>query len=178
MQQRTRAALGGETAVCRRRAAVATAWEAGTADGGERSCTAVCDDLHRELFAAAFALSISLMWSTALASARIEVARVTAGTGSLSALGARPDNRLSPPAQVSLPAARPAAPDRLTPRELEVLRLIAAGMTNPQIAALLVVSTKTVMHHSVNIYRKIQVRGRAGATAYAIRTGLAGPEIE
>jgi DNA-binding NarL/FixJ family response regulator len=56
-----------------------------------------------------------------------------------------------------------------------VLRLIASGLTNPQIAAALMVATKTVMHHSVNIYRKIGARGRTDATAYAIRHGLVEP---
>jgi DNA-binding NarL/FixJ family response regulator len=61
---------------------------------------------------------------------------------------------------------------RLTDRELEVLDRIAAGDTNKDIARRLGVSPKTVMHHTMGIYRKLGVRGRAEATAYALRNRL------
>jgi len=69
---------------------------------------------------------------------------------------------------------RPAPSDgaALTPREREVLQLLAEGESNKQIAQRLGLSVKTVMHHSVAIYRKLEVRGRAEATAYAYRRGL------
>jgi DNA-binding CsgD family transcriptional regulator len=71
-------------------------------------------------------------------------------------------------------AARPAPPsDGLSPRELEVLRLLAAGESNSQIARRLGLSTHTVERHVANLYRKIGARGRADATAYALRHGLA-----
>jgi pimeloyl-ACP methyl ester carboxylesterase/DNA-binding CsgD family transcriptional regulator len=74
------------------------------------------------------------------------------------------------------PAARasePAAPSgRLSPRELEVLRLLAAGESNAQIAHRLGRSTHTIERHVANIYRKIDARGRADATGYALRHGL------
>lgn len=60
----------------------------------------------------------------------------------------------------------------LTARELEILAAIASGRTNAQIAGDLFLSTKTVMHHSVSIYRKLDVRGRAEAVALAYRSGL------
>ncbi|WP_162564368.1 MULTISPECIES: LuxR C-terminal-related transcriptional regulator [Microbacterium] len=60
----------------------------------------------------------------------------------------------------------------LTPREGEVLQLLASGLTNKEIAGRLHLSVKTVMHHSVSIYRKLAVRGRAEATAYAYRNRL------
>jgi DNA-binding NarL/FixJ family response regulator len=63
-------------------------------------------------------------------------------------------------------------PAVLTAREHEVLAWIAQGLTNPEIAARLAVTTKTVMHHSTAIYRKLGVRGRAEATAFAYRAGL------
>jgi DNA-binding CsgD family transcriptional regulator/pimeloyl-ACP methyl ester carboxylesterase len=63
--------------------------------------------------------------------------------------------------------------DGLTPREVEVLRLVAAGESNSQIARRLGLSTHTVERHVVNLYRKIGARGRADATAYALRSGLA-----
>jgi pimeloyl-ACP methyl ester carboxylesterase/DNA-binding CsgD family transcriptional regulator len=61
----------------------------------------------------------------------------------------------------------------LSPRETEVLRLLAGGDTNGQIAADLGLSINTVERHVVNIYRKIDARGRAEATAWAIRNGVA-----
>ena len=64
-------------------------------------------------------------------------------------------------------------PDGLTSREVEVLRLLAEGKTNKEIAAALVVSIPTVQRHIANIYSKIDARGRADATAYAISRGLA-----
>jgi DNA-binding CsgD family transcriptional regulator/pimeloyl-ACP methyl ester carboxylesterase len=63
--------------------------------------------------------------------------------------------------------------DGLSPRELQVLRLVAAGETNFQIARRLGLSTHTVERHVANLYRKIGARGRADATAYALRNGLA-----
>jgi DNA-binding NarL/FixJ family response regulator len=55
----------------------------------------------------------------------------------------------------------------LTPREVEVLRLVAAGHTNRAIAATLVLSEKTVARHLSNIYAKLGIGSRAAATAYA-----------
>jgi DNA-binding CsgD family transcriptional regulator len=64
-------------------------------------------------------------------------------------------------------------PAELTRRELEVLRRLAAGDANQQIATSLDLSVHTVERHVANIYRKIDARGRADATAYALRHGLA-----
>ena len=69
----------------------------------------------------------------------------------------------------------PAYPDRLTPREVEVLGLIAAGNSNREIASELVLSVRTVERHIFNIYRKIDANGRAAATAYALRHNLTEP---
>jgi DNA-binding CsgD family transcriptional regulator len=60
----------------------------------------------------------------------------------------------------------------LTRREREVLRLLATGESNAQIARRLGVSIHTVERHVANLYPKIGARGRADATAYAIRSGL------
>ncbi|MGH2600455.1 MAG: helix-turn-helix domain-containing protein, partial [Dehalococcoidia bacterium] len=70
-------------------------------------------------------------------------------------------------------AGRAAAyPAGLTEREVEVLRLLAAGRTNPEIAERLVLSAGTVARHTANIYAKIGARGRAEAGAFAVRSGL------
>ena len=61
----------------------------------------------------------------------------------------------------------------LTAREVEVLRHLAAGETNAEIAADLGLSVNTIERHVSNVYRKIDARGRADATAYAIRRGIA-----
>lgn len=74
-----------------------------------------------------------------------------------------------------LAAGRTPYPDELTRREVEVLRLLAGGHTNREIAELLVVSVHTVERHLANIYRKIRVRNRAGAAGYALRHGLVEP---
>ena len=60
----------------------------------------------------------------------------------------------------------------LTPRETEVLRLIAAGMTSKEISQQLSLSVRTVGRHITNIYDKIGASSRADATAYALRHGL------
>jgi len=86
--------------------------------------------------------------------------------------------------RVAQRAARGAAPDRedahladppatrLTAREVEVLRLLATGSTNAEIAQELCLSIRTVERHVANSYAKIGARGRADATAYALRCGL------
>jgi DNA-binding NarL/FixJ family response regulator len=60
----------------------------------------------------------------------------------------------------------------LTAREREVLRLIAEGKSNREIADYLVLSVRTVERHIANAYAKIGARGRADATAYALRHHL------
>ena len=71
------------------------------------------------------------------------------------------------------PARRRAYPCDLTEREVEVLRLLARGLTNKQIAVRLVVSPRTVQHHVAHIYPKIGRRSRAGAALFAMEHGLA-----
>ena len=66
----------------------------------------------------------------------------------------------------------PALPSGLTAREAEVLRHVAAGMTNKQIAAKLFLSEKTVSRHLSNIFVKIDVTSRSAATAFAYEHGL------
>ena len=65
--------------------------------------------------------------------------------------------------------------DVLTPRELEVVKLIAEGHTSRAIAAELVISAKTVERHRANILEKLGMRDRVELTRYAIRRGLIEP---
>ncbi|MCE4946881.1 response regulator transcription factor [Streptomyces albulus] len=66
-------------------------------------------------------------------------------------------------------------PDGLTAREVDVLRLVAGGQTNPEIARTLHVSTATVKTHINNLFAKAGLRDRAQAIHYAYRHGLADP---
>jgi DNA-binding CsgD family transcriptional regulator len=70
-----------------------------------------------------------------------------------------------------VPANAPLRP--LTPREHDVLRLLAAGLTNRQIAERLVLSEHTVHRHVTNILRKLELPTRAAAAAHAVRSGVA-----
>ena len=60
----------------------------------------------------------------------------------------------------------------LTPRELDVLKLVAQGLSNPDIARRLVLSEHTVHRHLANILRKLGLSSRAAAAAWGVRTGL------
>jgi DNA-binding NarL/FixJ family response regulator len=66
----------------------------------------------------------------------------------------------------------PTTPGGLTAREVEVLRLIAAGRSNSEIATTLVLSEKTVARHLSNIYTKIDVSSRKAAAAFAFENRL------
>jgi DNA-binding NarL/FixJ family response regulator len=69
----------------------------------------------------------------------------------------------------------PARTDPLTPREQEVVKLIAEAHTNDEIAAMLVISKKTVERHRANILEKLGMSDRVELTRYAIRRGLVEP---
>ena len=70
------------------------------------------------------------------------------------------------------PPRPPEHPAGLTLREVEVLRLVAAGLTDAQVAERLVLSVRTVHSHVRSIYRKLGVSSRTAATGYALRQGL------
>jgi non-specific serine/threonine protein kinase len=118
--------------------------------------------LGEAAFAAAAREGAGLSWDDAIAEARAYTERVAleAGAG-------------LPPAATA--TREPGDAGGLTPREREVLQLIAAGRTNHEIAETLVLSVRTVERHIETIYSKIGVRGRAAraaAAAYAIEHGL------
>jgi DNA-binding NarL/FixJ family response regulator len=98
----------------------------------------------------------------------------------------RAAGRLQPLDQVLAPEQPPTHPQRnnapplapapnaagLTPREVEVLRLVAAGLTNAQVAERLVISHHTVTVHLRTIYAKLGVSTRTAATRFAVDHGL------
>lgn len=71
------------------------------------------------------------------------------------------------------PSSQPPTPDPLTERELEVLRLVARGLSNQQIAAELSIADVTVRTHVSNVLGKLHLANRVQAALYAIREGLA-----
>lgn len=85
-------------------------------------------------------------------------------------LGAQPD------AERATASAAPSSPNPgdLSDREVEVLRLVARGLSNREIAANLVLSEHTVRRHLSNVFRKIGVTSRSAATGFAFEHGLAG----
>ena len=96
-----------------------------------------------------------------------------------------PEQALTAQGPVTIPASIPVEPsstlsakqvsiypDGLTAREVDVLRLVAQGLTDAQIADQLVISPRTVNNHLTSIYGKIQVSSRSAATRYAIEHQL------
>ncbi len=75
--------------------------------------------------------------------------------------------------ELTRPAEKLATPDLLTRREVEVLRLVAQGLENPEIANQLVISKATVRTHVSNIMSKLHLASRTQAALYALREGLA-----
>jgi HD-GYP domain-containing protein (c-di-GMP phosphodiesterase class II) len=104
---------------------------------------------------------------TAEAAAAELTAEAAAGRLSSDAVGAV----LAAAGQPSAPVRTPAAAG-LTARQVEVLRLVAEGLSNPQIAARLVVSRRTAERHVQDIYARIGVSSRAAAALFAMEHGL------
>jgi predicted ATPase/class 3 adenylate cyclase/DNA-binding CsgD family transcriptional regulator len=119
----------------------------------ERSVAAAHAQLGEQAFAVAWAEGRGMTWEQALA-ARGPVT-------------IPPEIRPTPPAKSA-----PTYPDGLTVREAEVLRLLAQGLTDAQIAEQLIISPRTVNTHLTAIYGKIQVSSRSAATRYALEQRL------
>ena len=96
-----------------------------------------------------------------------------------------PEQALATPGREALPASTqeeesfsptpispPPNPDGLTAREVEVLRLLARGLSNAQIAEELIVSQLTIKAHLRSIYSKLEVTSRSAATRYALEHSL------
>jgi DNA-binding NarL/FixJ family response regulator len=86
------------------------------------------------------------------------------------ALAAKGQKPVPPPITTTTPPVYPAG---LTAREVEVLRLLAGGLTDLQIAEKLILSPRTVHAHISSIYSKLGVTSRSAATRYAIEHHLA-----
>jgi NarL family two-component system response regulator LiaR len=74
--------------------------------------------------------------------------------------------------ELKRPATEPPPPDPLTERELEVLRLVATGLSNGEIAAQLFITEATVRSHMSNILSKLHLANRVQATLYALQEGI------
>lgn len=85
---------------------------------------------------------------------------------------AKGDTYINPLLGARLAAEPQGPPGGLTPREIEVLRLVAAGHTNPEIAEKLVISIRTVETHRAAIHRKLNTSSRAEVVAFAREHGL------
>lgn len=80
--------------------------------------------------------------------------------------------------ELTHPSERPPTPDPLTSREVEVLRLVAQGLENWEIAEMLVITEATVRTHVSNITNKLHVASRTQAALYALREGIASLDDE
>jgi DNA-binding NarL/FixJ family response regulator len=127
----------------------------------ERAVDALQEGLGPGTFAAAHLAGRGLRTADAIADAlRMDVETDNVGPG-----GERPVSR-------PVTSRRLAFPDGLTAREYEVLDLLTAGHSNPEIAAELVISVKTVERHLANVYAKIGARSRVDAAAYMLKRRL------
>jgi len=80
--------------------------------------------------------------------------------------------------ELNRPSTLEPTPEPLTERELEVLQLVARGLSNQQVAELLVVSERTARTHISNILAKLQLANRTQAALYALRSGIASLDDE
>jgi putative nucleotidyltransferase with HDIG domain len=124
----------------------------------DRYAALVADRPHRKALAPA----------QAAATLRAEARDGKLDAGGVEAVIAASGQRATPPTHLA---------DRLTPRELEVLRLVARGRSKAEVAEVLGISPHTADHHVRHVYQKIGVRTRAAATLYAMEHGLLDPLI-
>jgi DNA-binding NarL/FixJ family response regulator len=77
-------------------------------------------------------------------------------------------------AKLSVRRGKDQHPAGLTPREVDVLRLVSQGMADAEVAEALFISARTVNTHLTSIYNKLGVNSRAAATRFAVEQGLTG----
>lgn len=133
---------------------------------------AICD-ASRALFNRAQALAA--LAEHALATGKLEMARnaIDEVRQICEPLGAQPTLALVDDLESRLPARRTGTnTSGLSPRELDILRLVAQGMTNIEVAEQLFISPRTVGRHLQSIYGKLGVNSRTAATAYAFEQGI------
>jgi DNA-binding CsgD family transcriptional regulator len=153
---------------------------------GLLAATRQCLDDAARQFEAALAMNARLGSPPFLAISQYELARVLVERGgpgdrdraralldqALATAGSLGNRRLAGLARALRERVADTAPASLSRREVEVLRLIAAGKSNQQIADELVISLNTVLHHVTNILGKTATANRAEAAVYAARRGL------
>jgi ATP/maltotriose-dependent transcriptional regulator MalT len=146
----------------------------------------------RETIAAPLPPSERAAYERSIAAARSQLGESTFTTVWAEGQALTPGQALGTPGRAALPVTLPTTPsasptpplpaaaklpvtypDGLTAREVEVLRLVARGFTDAQVAEQLVISPRTVNAHLSSIYGKIQATSRTGATRYAIEHKLA-----
>ena len=131
-------------------------------------------DLDEYVFGALKAGASGFLLKDTPASQLAEAVRIIASGAAL--LGPTITSRLISAFVAVAPEPLPPELDELTPRELEILRLVAKGMSNAEIAASLVISQSTVKTHVTRVLMKLGLRDRVHAVVLAHEVGLAGTE--
>ena len=145
------------------------------ADGGPRILVLTTFDLDEHVYDALSAGASGFLLKDVTAERLFDAVRVVAAGEALLAPAVTRRliaefARLRPPPRAAIPAV-----GALTPRETEVLRLIAAGLSNPEIATRLVVSEETVKTHVSRVLAKLGLRDRTQAVVAAYESGLVIP---
>jgi predicted ATPase/class 3 adenylate cyclase/DNA-binding CsgD family transcriptional regulator len=132
----------------------------------------------REAIGAPLPLVERALYHRAVAAARTQFGEKAFATAWAEGRTLSPEQALATQGQVALPtpgelsSSPPSYPNGLTTREVEVLRVVAQGLTNEQVAQRLIISPRTVDTHLTSIYSKIGVSSRSAATRYAIEHHL------
>jgi len=84
---------------------------------------------------------------------------------------------MTPPAASGVALAVRRRMEKLTPRQMEVMRLMAQGLTTPEIARRLALSTKTIETHRGEIMKRVGIHDLVGLVRYAVRVGLVSPSV-
>jgi DNA-binding CsgD family transcriptional regulator len=152
----------------------------------EAAASALSGDVDgaRDSYAEAIALCERVGYRPELALCRLDLAELLLGLGEsehaearrllaltlpdLQAMGMTPAVGRAAGLLRRIESTAPASPAGLSPRQAEVLRLVASGRTNREIAETLVLSLRTVERHVEDLYAKIGARNRAEATAFAL----------